>query len=194
MKKSYIVIGCIVLSILMGIAIGILIGIDNKSSQLIENPKTKLAENDNVIVNEIKLVATSSLDIKTTPNTILTFKTFYNECEHTVVSKENIPKEYVNLTKDELQKKYKDWTIQEFTKEEVIFIKDQEGICNEHYIIKDNNGYISIYTIDSNGEEKLKEKTDIVISYLPEADQIELKNGIKVIGKDELNATLEDYE
>lgn len=73
-------------------------------------------------------------------------------------------------------------------------LKDQQEIGEEHYIIRDNNGYVSIYVIDTNGKEILQEITQIVTAYLPQTDQISLQEGIKVIGKEKLNATLEDYE
>ena len=62
------------------------------------------------------------------------------------------------------------------------------------YLIKEDNGYISIYVIDKNGKEYLRERTQIVTKYLPEADKIKLKEGIRANGKNELNKVIEDYE
>ena len=62
------------------------------------------------------------------------------------------------------------------------------------YIVKENNGYVAIYTEDSLGKEILKETTEIVTAYLPETDLVRLREGIKVIGKENLNAIIEDYE
>ena len=70
----------------------------------------------------------------------------------------------------------------------------KEGICDEHYLLKENNGYIAIYRKDNEGKEKLKETTQIVTTYLPETDRQSLKNGIEIIGKENLSLTLEDYE
>lgn len=104
----------------------------------------------------------------------------------------------MNKTKEELEIKYEEWKIQSFKKNEIIFYKEQEGICNEHYIIKDNEGYVCVYLIYSNQEknkqEILVEVTEIITDYLPETDKRALKEGIKVVGRDKLNATLEDYE
>ena len=61
-------------------------------------------------------------------------------------------------------------------------------------MLREKNGYLAIYTIDLFGNETLKEMTQIVTSYLPETDIMRLKEGIQVNGKEELNATLEDYE
>ena len=60
--------------------------------------------------------------------------------------------------------------------------------------MRDNKGYISIYTQDSEGNEKMQETTDIVTAYLPDTDRKELEDGIKIIGKENLNKRLEDFE
>ena len=98
------------------------------------------------------------------------------------------------MKREEIKEKYPGWEIKEFGKEQIIFYKEQEGICNEHYIIKDNNGYVSIYLIDEQGKEELKELTEIVTAYLPQTDKDALEQGIKVVGREQLNATLEDFE
>ena len=77
---------------------------------------------------------------------------------------------------------------------QVTFYTEKTGICDEHYIVKENNGYVAIYTENSFGKETLKETTEIVTSYLPETDLVRLREGIKVIGKENLNAIIEDYE
>ena len=93
-----------------------------------------------------------------------------------------------------MQDKYKEWKIKEFTNTMVTFYQEKDEICDEHYVIKDNDGYVSIYKVDSLGNETLKEKTEIVTTYLPDTDKNRLKEGIKVNGQEELNATIEDYE
>ena len=57
-----------------------------------------------------------------------------------------------------------------------------------------HNGVIGIYTVDQNGNESLKQDTEIQIQYLPEIDIENLKKGIYVIGDEALNSALEDYE
>ena len=67
-------------------------------------------------------------------------------------------------------------------------------MCSEHYIVKENNGHISIYNIDENNAEHFVKNTEILTKYLPEEDQESLKNGIKIIGKKDLSIFLEDFE
>lgn len=68
------------------------------------------------------------------------------------------------------------------------------GFCDEHYIVKESNGFISIYTVDKEGIQKLKEDTEISTMYLPEQDLENLKVGISIVGKMNLYSFLEDYE
>lgn len=191
MNKKYIIVLLVIITIIVGIIVGVFIANKNKTSNLEPETQTHLAKNNQ---NGIQIIETANTEIKTSPNCLFTFETYYKDCKHIVNEKVNIPKECINKTEEELQEKYKDFKIKSFKSEEVIFYEEKEGICNEHYIIKDNNGYVAIYTVDSFGKETLKEITEIVTTYLPETDKQKLKEGIKAIGKEELNTHLEDYE
>ena len=65
---------------------------------------------------------------------------------------------------------------------------------NEVYILREYEGYIVVYKVEENGKEVLIKNTGVVTRYLPEADLLELRDGIKLIGRENLNARLEDYE
>ena len=193
MRKIYIIIIGAILAITTGIVIGVII--DNSQaddSGKLQEPK--LAEDRNELSNEIQIISTSTLEQKTTPNTLLVFNTYHKQCEHMTTEKEDIPEKLVNKTKNELAEIYKDWHLQKFFVGEVSFLKEIPGICNEHFVIRDNYGYVYVYLLDENEKETLYQITEIVTSYLPQTDQIALKDGIRVIGKEKLNATLEDYE
>ena len=194
MDKKYIIFILIVVTIIAGIIVGVVLFDRNNTTNLEPKAERQLASNIEDMQNGIKIVQTSNTEIKTSPNCLFTFETYYKECEHTINERQDIPKECVNQTEEELQERFKDFMIKKFTSSEVVLYQEKDGICNQHYIIKDNNGYVAIYTVDSFGKETLKETTEIVTAYLPEADKIELKEGIKAIGQEELNARLEDYE
>lgn len=63
-----------------------------------------------------------------------------------------------------------------------------------HYLLKDVLGYIEVYYLGENNEEILYKKTTIPTAYLSQEDIEDLKVGIEVIGAEELNKTLEDFE
>lgn len=194
MSKKYIITLLVIITIIVGVIVGIWLSGRNKTSNLEPETKSQLAKSTQNLQNEIQIIETASTEIKTSPNCLFTFQTYYKECNHTINERQDIPKQDVNQTEEDLQEKYRDFAIKEFSSSEVTFYEEKEGICNEHYIIKDNNGYVSIYTIDSFGKETLKESTEIVTAYLPETDKIRLKEGIKATGREELNALIEDYE
>lgn len=191
MKKEYIIAIIAVLTIVIGIIIGFILGGKKEISNLQPEADTRLAQQDE---NENSTIPTVIIETKTSPNTLYIFQTYYQKCKHVIAQTINIPQEDINKTEEDLQEKYREWGIQEFTPSKVVFYQEKEGICEEHYLLKDDNGYIAIYTLDTLGEATLKEKTEIITTYLPEVDKEQLKQGIQVIGQEKLNAALEDYE
>lgn len=196
MRKGYLIsiIGIIIFAIL--VTIGVII-YKNTSSNLEQKETNNIQNNqieENLIDSNIDLVTTTSEQEKVSPNSIFIFKIYYKKCEHITIEKENVAEVMVNKTREDLESIYKDWNIVTFRNDQVLFYKEEEGICNEHYILKELEGYIAIYSLDEEENETFKEKTAIVTTYLPEEDIITLKEGIKVYGRDKLNKALEDYE
>lgn len=193
MKKTYIVLTIIAIIAILIILIFVLGKINlnkNQNEKIIGN----IENSENEMLNSTKIVITSAVDTKTTPNTVFIFKTYYNKCMHITIKKNKIEEEFVNKTEEQIQVFYEDWKIEEFNKEQVVFYKECEGICKEHYIIRDVDGYLNVFSVDENNVETLMQTKDIVTTYLPDEDKELLEKGINVIGKDNLNATLEDYE
>lgn len=65
---------------------------------------------------------------------------------------------------------------------------------NRHYILKEKDDFINVYYINEDQEEVLYRVTDIGIEYLAEEDTEKLKQGIEVVGLQNLNQLLEDFE
>ena len=196
MKKSYIVltiIGIIVISIILIFVLGKINSNKDQNEEILsENVNEIYSEND--ILNTMQVVVTSNAGTKVTPNTVFIFKTYYDKCMHITMKKIKASEEFVNKTEEQVQIFYEDWKIEEFSKDKVVFYKEMEGICNEHYVLRDVDGYVTIYSLNENNVESLVEITDIVTVYLTDEDKELLKEGIRVIGKDNLNAAIEDYE
>ena len=89
---------------------------------------------------------------------------------------------------------YWDWKIVGYSPNDIVIFKEYDGICGDHYIVKEHNGVIGIYKLDSVGNEIFVEDTELQIQYLPEIDIIKLKEGITALGQAELNSVLEDFE
>ena len=127
---------------------------------------------------------------KTSPNCSLTTKTYYRKCGHTKSEYTNLPSSFVNLTKEEIQEKYQEYEIENFATNAIVLYQEKEGDCGEHYMVKDKDGMVTVYQVL---EEEL-ETTGITTEYLPETDKINMKNGIQVNGKQNLNQLIEDFE
>lgn len=198
MRKYYIIsiVGIIIFVLLVGLGIAIY---KNTTSNLETQVEDELAKErnkveKNLVNSNIDLVTTSSEQEKVSPNCLFIFKIYYKKCEHIIVDKEIASEVMVNKTREDLEGIYKDWDIVTFRSEEVLFYKEEDGICKEHYMLKELDGYIAIYSLDEEERQTLKERTSIITTYLPEEDISTLKQGIKVYGRDKLNKALEDYE
>lgn len=114
-----------------------------------------------------------------------------NKVENTniVQNETEISSEYVT---DECINEWEDYsqTVQEEIKETGQNLNDE----NKHYILRENDGFINVYYINEKNEEILYRVTDISTKYLGEDDVKELQEGINVVGIQELNQLLEDFE
>lgn len=157
-----------------------------------------MLNNDNILAieneQEISAVQTSIEEEKTTPNTLVIYKTYYTKCEHYIQKYEDIDVSLVNLTEKEFKEKKRDWKIEKFSGEEIELSKEEEAFCNEHYKLKLENNVIVIYKIDEAGIETEYEQTGITNEYLTNEDILKLTTGIEVYGKENLTNTIEDYE
>ena len=196
MKKWGIIIAFIIIFIIAIFVGNYIYDSSNKEENTIKSENTS-----NSIVNQVDYsvrnditINTDSEEEKVSPNATLILKKHYKECDHTIKEYAEIPEEFVNLTKSEIEKEYPEWEVEKFTPLDIILIKEEDGFCNEHFILKEEQGVIIVYKIDKQGEESLYDTTGISVEYLTESDKLELKNGIKVYGKEELNSMLENYE
>ena len=98
------------------------------------------------------------------------------------------------MTEEQVKEQYPDWTLESFSNNQIIVSQEKDGYCGEHYVIRENDGVLAIYTLDENGNETWKEDTEISTMYLTEEDLKILNKGIEAIGDDQLHTVLEDFE
>lgn len=195
MKKHIIFI--LVLALVVSFMIGLyLYRIDKVNEQIAFEAEYQKQESQNIIrAAENILKETSSSENKTSPNTKLIEKKYYNDCEHLIQTESEIPEKLINKTQSEFQAEYIGWEIQKFTTSEVVVYKEINDFCDEHYLLKDVEGEIIVYALDKYGKEReIIKETGIQTKYLSEVDIENLKNGMKVYGNKELNQLLEDFE
>ena len=201
MKKSIIISAIIVLFIL-GAVIGVIL-INNFSG---EKKETEIAEQnqeevydectdeyEEMVQSNTLVEETSSEGEKISPNCSIIFKRHYNDCGHTIEQYSSVPTELVNKTEEDLQKQYEGWTVEEFSRNQIILYRDFDSECGEHYILREKDGKVAVY-LKTGDTEELVEETDIATEFLTETDRIELQNGIEANGRVALNQLIEDYE
>ena len=204
MKKLWIIL-LAVFAIIFGATIGLVIytsnknderaSIENKIEEISEKVTDECTEEYEQLEREAKLgLEANSSDEKISPNCLMTLKRYYSECGHTTNEYIDIPEELINKSQEELKEKYQDWDIQEFYPTQIVFYKEFEGSCGQHFVLRDNDGKLTVYKINENKQEVIYEVTDIDIDYLTETDKIEIKNGIRVNGIEDLNQLIENFE
>ena len=151
-------------------------------------------EVENITENTNNMVETNAKEERISPNAFITFKQIYKKCGHTTSEFVEVPQEFVNLTEEELKEKYSDWTVEKFSDTDIVLNKEVEGSCNEHYIVRDVDGTVTVFHVLEDGTEEQYMVTDIATEYLTDTDKIEMEKGIEINGKQNLNQLIEDYE
>ena len=159
-------------------------------SKISKNTESSLPKNE-IVHNTLP---TSSSEICISPNATLTKICTYKKCGHTVTVSETIPNSFVNLTEDDFKKLYSEWIVSDFSPSSIRISRTFDGNCDEHFLVRDLNGYIAIYHIKDDDNFELIETTGIATKYLSQIDMNELENGVTLYGKEKLNAYIEDFE
>lgn len=189
MRKVWIVVLAVFL-LLLGVALGISVYNKNNTDNTNIINNKKLAEEKNTE----NVIQTAMVEEKVSPKAKVLQKKYFKGCDHLIKESQEIPQQLVNKSKEEVEAYYKDWTVDSFNKNEITIYKEESGFCNQHYLIKEHNGVLAIYTIDENGKITLKKDTEIQTMYLTEVDMEKVKQGIEAIGNMQLNSVLEDFE
>jgi len=191
----------IIFILAVGLVASIILGfylhkLNKVDEQIAFEAEYRKLETENIIRQaENILVETSSIEEKTSPNAKIIEKRYYKDCEHIMQEKKAIEDKLINKTKADIQIEYIGWEIQKFTSNEVVVYKEINDYCDNHYILKEVEGEIVVYKLDKyNNEKELIKKTGIQTKYLPQSDIEDLKKGIVVYSRKELNQLLEDFE
>lgn len=197
MKKAILIIGLLILAIIIGFFVGIYMYNTEASEEQMENEIKNIQGNNlpnTQVVNRIE-IETSAIEDKISVDTEVIEEVYYTECDHLVKDTRSNIKNIINMTKEVLQRKYPDWIIKEFSREKVVLYKKEQSYCGEHFLVKDVDGFVTVYSMDNENQIKERVKiTDIEVTYLPEKDQETLKQGIKIYSEQQLNKLIEDFE
>ncbi|MBO5412811.1 MAG: BofC C-terminal domain-containing protein [Clostridia bacterium] len=195
MKKTIWIIILLILAIIIGFFVGVYLYNKDENKKQLENSVQNALYNNTVNNTNTVEIQTSVAKEKISINTEVVEEIYYIQCDHLIRNTRKDIKSIVNMTKEELAKKYPDWEIKEFSTAKVTLYKEDQGFCDEHYLVKDVDGVVTIYNMDN--EDKINdliEITEIETKYLTETDQEDLKEGIRVYTEQKLNKLIEDFE
>lgn len=191
---------------ILGMSVGTYMGINNVDS--IDNTQTDIEEvkkeiipvQDVVIRNvqeekkpEINVIETVIEETKLSPYAKMIIEKKFTKCGHTTIETVDVPLELINMTEREIMEKYENWEVRSFNSKEVSLFREIVANCNDHYVLKEKDGFVAIYSKITEDKMNLKEITDIDITSLPSGDVENLEEGIYVYGQDALSGIIEDF-
>ncbi len=200
MKKTIVALICGI--VFIGAIFTAVILVNNNKKETHEEKVTELSE-ENIVddctdeyeeLQQQNILTVNSEEEKISPNCSFILETHYKKCDHTVSQYIELPQSLVNKNKSELESMYSDWEVKKFSSNEIILYKESELECGEHYMVRDKDGRVTVYRISEDGIEDEYEQLEISTEYLTETDKINMKNGIQINGKQELNQFIEDFE
>lgn len=118
------------------------------------------------------------------------FITVYMSCGHQITKEELAPPDIVGLNEDQIAARYTGWRIDEFSPDKIVLIKEVDGYCPEHFVIKEHDGHVAVYKILG----ELVRDTEIPLDILPDIMQQQIKKGIIVNTEEEINSILENLD
>ena len=164
--------------------------LDSIQDIVVKNVQTAQKEEKNL--DEVQEVAATPKKIS--PYAVLTIEKYFKTCGHTTINELEIPKELVNMTKEELQAKYEKWEIQKFNEREVYLYREIDANCSSHFVIKEEKGKVEVFSQLTDTNMQFKENTNIDFESLREEDKTMIREGIEIYGQEELSSFIEDFE
>ncbi len=126
------------------------------------------------------------------PDTRMVYQYFYTSDRVTKEESEKAPEFLQGLDMQQLESVYNGWQIVLFSPETVILRCSIEGLSSETYILGEEDGFLAVFYEDAQHMIRLKERTDIPLSVLAEEETEKLREGMRVIGEEELARVLSD--
>jgi len=185
------------IAIILGVLMGFVIykfSIKDSNKFNVEKLSTNITNEAIVLNGKNEIIEVTKKEVKVSPKATLITKKFYKSCSHTIEDYTEVPYDIVNKTEVEIKNIFSDYIIESFSEKEIIIKKEIDGICNEHYVLRELDGSVAIYILDEFNNENLVQITEISTKYLPDVDLYDLKKGIFVKGRAALNRAIEDFE
>ena len=174
----------VVFGVFMGLIVGNIIETSINNERI---NQAELTKNSN----------TSSNSIKTDSQTIIIFNKTFKKANYKTHDEVLIPNDKTSMTQDEFQKEYPTWQIDKFSSSRVVMHKNIDsyppGYYKISYMYNIDSEYITVFTYDKEGREKVYKITKTPLDLLDAQTIKEIKKGIIINDKEELNRKLENY-
>ena len=85
------------------------------------------------------------------------------------------------------------WQVVFFSSEQVILRCSIEGMSDEVYVLGEDEGFLAVFYEDGKKQLRLKERTELPLSALPDGEARQLQEGMRVIGEENLAKVLADF-
>lgn len=157
------------------------------------HPKTEPQEQDTAGVN-VNMMQTARQDAKIKKDTKMVYQYYYTEDCITKEQEEQAQEFLLGLTKAQVESIYDGWQMVYFSPKRVILRSTIEGRSDENYLLGIHNGYLAVFRENEENKISLEEQTDIPISSLPEGEIQQLKEGMRILGENNLAKVLADYK
>lgn len=184
-----------VASVAMFITFKVISGMDSDGTPNIGNFTQEAVQESDIIVEPYAALETASENdedaVRINKNTKIIYEYVYPDNEH-AQSEEASPYFLIGLTEKELTEIYYGWDITVFTEDSVIMRKQLKA-GSERYIVGIKDGYVAVFYDGVQKSDNVKEVTATPINALTPDEQIKLKEGVYVSGRDNLIKILEDY-
>ena len=144
-----------------------------------------LKEPNNTNTERVEHNVAGVSEIKLNPGAKLIYITRYIKCNDEIKQEETIDEELIGYTRDEFEKIKKDWKVINFMPHEVQLVKEIDDICDNHYYIGIQDGYVALFQGIPGIKAILVEKTDIIADTLREDDRLILEKGLTIKDQEE---------
>lgn len=147
----------------------------------------------NTTPTQMELVQAAKSEVTLQKEGKVIYQYYYTKDAITKEVEEPVPDFLVGLNRVQMLSIYNGWQMVYFSPEKVILRCSIEGMSNEVYLLKEHDGYLSIFVEDPDKKMRLKELTEVPVSILPESERIQLQEGIYVLGEENLVMLLSDF-
>jgi hypothetical protein len=128
-------------------------------------------------------------------DSIMVLERYYTGCGHYLIEEHPMENRYIGKNREELAQAYPNWTLKLFTPQRLVLRTEIDSYCPDHYMIKEENGFLVIFRPDKDtGIMLIVEATNIRLERLDSRLQEQLSQGIVVDGIEGVELFMENLE